>query len=236
MQQEPKAQESESASANDVAYEEAARDASRARLMLNFLVILSAAASSVFLVYVLTRVLPRNGGDAANVDVPTSVAQAKVGVLRGQSTDSTREVAFELRDVDEAPGYRDKYSEKLREALGIERPGRLYQLTVRNLSKSEPLVFSGGTLRLRDKSGREYTALWLASVAQAERATALGRMTLAQSESVFTLAVGERRDLLVFVESGGEMPPATEDMVNGTLEGSSLKKVNLERVEITIGR
>ncbi|KAA0209590.1 hypothetical protein EDM80_14615 [bacterium] len=236
MQQEPKAQESEPASANDVAYAEAARDASRARLMLNFLVILSAAASSVFLVYVLTRVLPRNGGDAANVDVPTSVAQAKVGVLRGQSTETAREVAFELRDLDEAPGYRDKYSEKLREALGIERPGRLYQLTVRNLSKSEPLVFNGGTLRLRDKAGREHTALWLASVAQAERATALGRMTLAQSESVFTLAVGERRDLLVFVESGGEMPPAAEEMVNGTLEGGSLKKVNLERAEVTIGR
>src|SRR5688572_6007839 len=150
-------------SANDAAYESAAREASRVRLTLNILVVLSAAASSIFLVYVLLRIVPRNGGDLANIEVPTSSAREKTAFLRGQGVAGKAEIGFELRDIDEAAGYRERYSEELRNALGVDEPGRLYQLSVRNLSKSENVGFAGGTLALRDKAGVEYAVRWLAA-------------------------------------------------------------------------
>lgn len=215
-------------------YEEARREAGRVRLWLNVLVVLSAAASSIFLVYVIMRIMPRDGGDAGNVEVPTSSVKEKVGVLRGQGGDGKIECALELRDVDEAPGYREKYSEQLREALGVEEQGRLYSLTVRNTGKTETLEFAGGTLTLRTKSGAEVVASWLAAVARPR--TALGRMALTQSEAKFSLAPGERRELYVFVAAKGELPPPAAELAGGSADIPGVARVVLEHVDVTIGR
>jgi hypothetical protein len=219
---------------NDAAFEEARREASKVRFALNFLVILSAAASSIFLVYVLMRIIPRGGSDLANVDVPTSSARDKTGMLRGQVSSGKIEAAFELRDVDEAEGYREKYSDQLRDALGVENPGRLYAFSVRNLSKTEGLDFSGGTLTLQEKGGAEYVASWLATVAHPK--TPLGRMALTQSQAKFLLSPGERRELYVFVAAKGALPPAAADLTGGSIEAPGLPKVALSRAEVPIGR
>lgn len=216
------------------AYEDARREAARVRLWLNALVVLSAAASSIFLVYVIMRIMPRGNGGDANVEVPTSSVKEKVGVLRGQGSAGKVECSLELRDVDEAAGYREKYSEQLREALGVGEQGRLYALTVRNTSKSEPLEFSGGTLTLTGKGGAQFVASWLAGVANPK--TPLGKMALTQSEAKFTLAPGERRDLYVFVAAKGDLPPAAADLTGGSLDMPGLPKVSLEHVDVTIGR
>ncbi len=218
----------------DDAFEQARREANKVRLTLNVLVILSAAASSIFLVYVLMRIIPRGNGDLANVDVPTSSSRDKTGVLRGSLRADKIDAAFELRDVDEAEGYREKYSDQLKDALGVENPGRLYAFGVRNLSKTEALEFSGGTLTLREKGGAEYVASWLATVAHPK--TPLGRMTLTQSEARFTLAAGERRELYVFVAAKGALPPAAADLAGGSVDVPGLPKVELARAEIPIGR
>ncbi len=216
------------------AYEAARREANKVRLTLNFLVILSAAASSVFLVYVLMRIIPRGNGDLANVDVPTSSSRDKTGMLRGQVKAGKLEAAFELRDVDEAEGYREKYSEQLRDALGVNDPGRLYAFSVRNLSATEALEFSGGTLTLREKGGAEFVATWLATVAKPK--TPLGKMALTQSQARFTLSPGERRELYVFVGAKGALPAAAADLSGGSVEVPGLPKVELARAEVPIGR
>jgi hypothetical protein len=215
-------------------YEEARREASRVRVWLNVLVVLSAAASSIFLVYVIMRIMPRGNGDAGNVEMTTSSAKEKVGVLRGQAAEGKVEFAAELRDVDEAEGYREKYSEQLRTALGVSDAGRLYAFSVRNLSKSESLEFAGGTITLREKSGAELTVSWLAAVAKP--ASALGRMTLTQSEAKFTLAPGERRELYVFAVAKGTMPPAAADLIGGRVDAPGLPSLKLEHIDVTIGR
>ncbi|MBP9891690.1 MAG: hypothetical protein KBG84_07260 [Planctomycetes bacterium] len=215
-------------------YEEARREAGRVRMWLNILVVLSAAASSIFLVYVIMRILPRGSGDAGNVEMPTSSAKEKVGVLRGQTSEGKVELSMELRDLDEAEGYREKYSEELRTALGVSEPGRLYAFSVRNLSKSEGVEFAGGTITLREKGGAEHVVSWLATVAKP--ASALGRMTLTQSEAKFTLAPGERRELYVFVAAKGDMPPAAADLAGGRVECAGLPTLKLEHVDVTIGR
>jgi len=220
---------------NDVAFEDSRKEAARARLILNFLVILSAAASSVFLVYVITRIMPQGQGAGSNVDVPTSAAAEKVGFLRGEHRDAKTDLLIELRDVDEAAGYRESYSDMLKSAMGIEEPGRLYQLSVTNQSKSEPFEFTGGNLLLQPQGAAEFAGVWLHTLAAAAKATPLGKMTLAQSQSRFSLAAGERRDLFVFAP-GSTRPPAAEKLVAGSIEPGALLKVRLEHAETTMGR
>lgn len=210
-------------------YEQARREAARMRLWLNGLVILSAAASSIFLVYVVMKLIPRGEGQQASDDVPVSAVREKIGVLRGQAGD----VAYEVRDVDEAAGYREKLSEQLRQLLGVRETGRLYVFSVRNAGKSASIEFSGGTLTLREKSGVEHVAQWLPAVAKPE--SNVGRMTLAQSEAKFTLAPGERRELYVFLPAKGDLPAAA-DLAGGTVEAPGLGKAALEHVDVNIGR
>ena len=112
--------------------------------------------------------------------------------------------------------------------------GRLYAFSVRNLSATEALEFSGGTLTLREKGGAEFVATWLATVAKPK--TPLGKMALTQSQARFTLSPGERRELYVFVGAKGALPAAAADLSGGSVEVPGLPKVELARAEVPIGR
>src|SRR5690606_6519652 len=96
---------------------------------LNILVGLSALAGAVFFAYVLYTVKPFGRKTADPIDVPVSAAGPRVGLLSADDKEAGLEIT--LRDIDDAPTYRDALSETMRRELGIEQPGRLYRLTAR---------------------------------------------------------------------------------------------------------
>ncbi len=219
-----------------VEYELSAKAAARARLAMNLLVVLTAAASSLFLVYVLSRVIPRGGAGPA-VNVPTSAVAARVGILRGGHSDGGLDFKVELRDVDEAAGYRDRLSDSMRASLAVADNGRLYRLEIANAAAGADLNVRGGALTLKAKDGSTFAAAWLAGVAQADKADATGRMLLAQSGHTFTLAPGHGRTLYVFVRAkDGRLPPAAEELVEGELALDGVADVRLRHTEVNSGQ
>lgn len=222
---------SEAAPQPDEDFEQARKQATRARWALNAMVGLSALASALFFAYVLTRVAPRGQGDPPEVNVPTSAVGKSVGVLQGVADG----LFVELRDLDEAPSYRESWSERLRGDLGIAAKGRLYRLLVRNEGKQG--VSFAGALTVRDGSGADWALRWLKDVADATAASDLGRMTLAQAEARFALAPGESRQLDVFVQSRGEaLPPSAEDYESGTLVLESGASVALQHTRTEVAQ
>ncbi|MCC6466306.1 MAG: hypothetical protein IT463_13285 [Planctomycetes bacterium] len=219
----------EAAPQPDDDFETARKQATRARWALNALVGLSALASALFFAYVLTRVAPRGKAEPPEVNVPTSAVAKTVGLLQGESGG----LFVELRDLDEAPSYREAWSDRLRTDLGIAAKGRLYRLLVRNDGK-EKAAFAG-TLSARDGSGTEWPVRWLKDVADATAGSDLGRMALAQAEPRFELAPGESRQLDVFVQSRGEtLPPSAEDFASGSmaLESGPLLALQHTRTQV----
>lgn len=208
-------------------FEISRKAAKRAQWTLNALVILSAIAASVFFIYVLHNLKPFGQRQPPDVNVPTSAILPTVAMLR---TDKDATLALELRDVDEASGYRDSLSESMRTSLAITQPGRLYRLRVANAGK-EAIEIKAPGLGIRDTKGSDWTVRWLAEVASAENATAAGRMMLAQGAHEFTLQPGESRQLNVFVP--GSAPPA-EDFHSAEFRTQGGLRVAMNRQEVKV--
>ena len=210
------------------AFEGSRKEARRAAWALNSLVVLSALAGAFFFGYVLHNVWPRGNG-VPPIDIPVSTPGAKVGILTAEHDG----VTIELRDVDEAPEYRDELSEVMRRDLGIQEAGRLYLLVVRNTGE-ETYSFSPGSLTASDKHGKKWTVRWLDEVASKESANTVGRMRMAQSAHRFELAKSEERHLYVFIQSADSFPPTAEDLVSGVLKNGSAEAIKLEHTEVKV--
>ena len=221
---EPDAEES-----SGTEFEQSAREAKRAQWALNLLVVLSALAGAVFFGYVMYTIKPFGGKTPEPVNVPTSAMGAKFGLLTGE--DESSGVLVALKDVDEAPTYREELSEVMRKDLGIKDEGRLYLLVVRN-DGDKPVSVNADSLQLKDGDGKSWKARWLDQVADPESAAATGRMRLAQSAHKFDLEEGDERQLYVFIPSSGGLPPSGEDFLDGELKLSDTLKISLKHTEI----
>lgn len=197
-------------------------EARRAQLTLNFLVILSAVAGAAFFAYVLYSIRPFSSSPSDVVDIPTSGAAGVLTSIEGESGG----LAVAVRDLDDAPGYAEALSERLRNDMGIEQAGRLLRLTVRNAGNA-PLEVKLGTLQLTARDGREFNAQWLAQVADVRAATATGRLHIGQAAHEFQLDAGAERQLSVFVP--GDVP-AVGELRAGKL-GAGAMEVPLEYKE-----
>ena len=214
----------------DVSFEQSRKETRRAQWALNILVVFSAVAGSVFFFYVLYTIQLFGGKDVPPVDLPTSSLGAKFGLLVGE--DSATGLSAMLRDIDEAPGYREKLSEVMRKDVGIAGPGRLYLLIVRNDGKA-PLEVNATRLSVRDNSGKQWDVQWLEQAASTDAANAMGKLRLAQSKHNFGLAVGQERQLYVFVPAAGDdIPPSAEELASGTLSIAGATELGLTHTEI----
>lgn len=215
-------------SENEVGYEQSRGETRRAQWALNVLVVFSAIAGSVFFFYVLYTIRPFGSKEAPPVDVPVSAVGAKYGLLVGHDDASGLDVV--LRDVDEAPSYREKLSDVMRRDLGISSAGRLYLLVIRN-DGAEPVPVDAVQLTVEDKAGKSWQIQWLEQAAKPQSPT--GRLRLTQSARSFELGKGEQRQLYVFVQSAGEAPPpSAEDFSRGSLKLASGLEVPLSHTEI----
>lgn len=207
------------------AFEVHRKAAKRAQYALNLLVVLSATAASVFFAYVLYTIRPFSDRASNEVTVPTSAVGVTVPTLRS-AKDAV--VAVDLRDIDEAPEYRDRLGQAMCKSMGIKIEGRLYRLRVRNGGK-EPVAIAAPRMTLKDKSGKTWTVRWLNDVADKSAASPTGMLTLAQSVPEFTLAPGESRQLVVFVEGKA---PVGEDFESAEYAADAALKVAMTREDI----
>lgn len=208
-------------------FEVSRKSARRAQMTLNVLVILSAVSASVFFVYVLHNLRPFGERQPPEVNVPTSSIGKTIALLRTEQ-DATLEL--ELRDVDEAPEYRNALSDAMRKSMAISQSGRLYRLRVHNAGK-QPLDVKSPRISVRDRSAADWNVRWLAEVAEAGNATPTGRLTLGQSAAEFTLQPGETRQLVVFI--AGNAPPA-EEFSSADFTADHGLKIALNRQEVKV--
>lgn len=212
----------------EAVYEQSRDESRRAQWALNILVVFSAVAGSVFFFYVLYTIRPFGSKEPPPVEVPTSSVGAKYGLLVGHDEASGLDVV--LRDIDEAPSYREQLSEVMRRDLGISSGGRLYLLIIRNDGEATVDV-NAGQLNAQDKGGKGWQVQWLEQAAKPVSAT--GRLRVTQSGRRFELAKGEERQLYVFIQSAGDaLPPSAEDFSGGSLKLSSGLEVPLTHTEI----
>ena len=214
---------------SEVSFETSRKEARRAAWALNSLVVLSALAGAFFFGYVLYTIQPFGGREAPPVEIPVSSAGSKVGMLLGESDG----VSIMLQDIDEAPTYREQLSEVMRNELGIEKPGRLYVLEVRNDAEAT-LRFAPTAFTVTDRDAENWTVRWLGETTSPDKATTVGKLRLTQSAHQFELKKGEKRQLFVFIESGADLPPSAEDFVAGTLKTADGAQVALEHTEVKV--
>lgn len=215
----------------EVHYEQSRTQAKRAQLGLNILVVLSAVSGAAFLSYVLVTIRPFGKGEAPGVNIPTSTVAERLGVLQGEDLEAGLFIL--LRDIDEAPEYRDKLSERMRADLGIAGEGRLYLLIVRNHGQ-DSATFNGDRLVAHDKDGATWNLRWLSQVADAESANAVGRMRLAQSGHSFELPAGAERQLYVFAGRDSSGPPSAESFIHGEVRLESGRRIALEHIDLKV--
>ncbi len=211
----------------DESFEQARRDARRAQLAMNALVILSAIAGAAFFGFVLFTIKPFGERVPEPVQIPTSQSSGTMSIVEGD----TGGLRAELRDLDPAPGYSGELSARLAADLGIGQSGRLYRLALRN-GRDAPVEVSLGGFSLTGKDGTTWSAQWIGSVADAEKASAMGRLRLSQAASGVTLPPGGEYQLDVFI--AGE-PPAADGFTAGRVElGSAV--VHLAHQEVSAAR
>jgi hypothetical protein len=199
-------------------------DAKRANLILNVLVVVSAMAGSGFLLYVAHRVLPNFRGSTAVEDVHTSRAHATTTFLNGALDDIT----FIVRDLDEAEVYNRKLAERIRTDLGITDKGLLYRLVVRN-DGDESRRVALSEIVVTDDDGNRWEGVWLRDIADAENATAVGRLRLGQQQRVFDLPGESERQLEFFVRG---QPPALSKLRTGRIKFADGTGIDLRRQDI----
>jgi hypothetical protein len=190
-------------------FQKARREVRRAQLALNFLVILSAAAGTAFFGYVLYTIRPFGGGKPEPVVIPTSQAGATVASLEGEDGG----ILVSVHDLDEASAYSAELSERMRKDLAIGEAGRIFRLSVHNTGETE-ISLKLESLTLTSVDGRQWQARWLPQVAAADKATAVGRMRIAQGATAFALPAGAQRQLNVFIAGD---PPGTAKLKSGLL-------------------
>ncbi len=203
-------------------FESSRRDAHKAQIALNVLVILSALAASAFFFYVLYTIRPFGGSQVSNVDIPTSQPGAVIASVEGEAGG----LAVSVRDLDDADAYNAELSEKLRADMGISAKGRLLRLELHNTGKDERKV-KLTSLTLTGDDGVQWACRWLDDVASRDSATALGKLRLSQGVREFTLPTGARRQLDIFIP--GE-PPGAGKLKGGRLDAGSVQ-VELEHKE-----
>ncbi|MBX3473562.1 MAG: hypothetical protein KF754_04200 [Planctomycetes bacterium] len=208
-------------------FERSRASARRAQWTLNILVVMSAVAASAFFLYVLNTINPFGERPAPEVNVPTSAVGLKYALLR---SDAESALSLELRDIDEAPSYRDALGEQLRASLAITEAGRLFRLRVRNAGK-EPVRIDAPQVSVRDKNGKDWQVRWLHEVADSGKATPQGRLILGQSSRDFALGAGESRQMYVFI--AGAVPPA-EDFSSAEFRAEPAIKVAMDRQEVKV--
>ncbi|MCB9894310.1 MAG: hypothetical protein H6839_07670 [Planctomycetes bacterium] len=214
----------------DTSFEQSHKETRRAQWVLNILVVFSAVAGSLFFFYVLYTIQLFGGKDAPPVNLPTSSAGAKLGLLVGEDAGTGLNVV--LRDVDEAPEYREKLSEVMRKDAGISAPGRLYLLIIRNDGKAAASV-NATRFSVRDGGGKQWMVQWLEQAAKPEAATPMGKLRLGQSSHNFDLATGAERQLYVFIPAAGDAsPPPAEELVTGTLTIAGGPEISLTHTEL----
>jgi hypothetical protein len=169
-------------------------------------------AGAVFFFYVLNTINPFGTHTAENVEVPTSAAGARYGLLTGYHEATGLSVA--LRDIDEAPDYRDKLSDAMRAELGISGGGRLYLLVIHNDGEAAVNV-AAEQLEVTDKQGSSWSVKWLDQAA-------------AQSGRTFELAKAAERQLYVFIEG---TPPPAEDFASGAITLAGGIQISLTHTE-----
>ncbi|MCB9934769.1 MAG: hypothetical protein H6840_03670 [Planctomycetes bacterium] len=212
----------------EVSFEQSRLETRRAQWALNILVVFSAVAGSVFFFYVLYTIRPFGSKEPPPVDVPTSSVGPKFGMLAG--TDEASGLGVVLRDIDEAPSYREQLSEVMRKDLGIERNGRMYLLIVRNDGEA-PADVDAAQLTVRDGAEKGWEIQWLDQAASPASPT--GKLRLTQSGRKFELAKGEERQLYVFIPSSGDsLPPSAEDLSGGSLKLTGGPDIPLSHTEI----
>lgn len=214
--------------APEPAFESSQKESRRATWALNGLVVLSALAGAVFFGYVLHTVNPWGGREAPPVEIPVSAPGAKVGMLVADKGG----LSLTLKDVDEAPTYREELSRVMLRDLGISQTGRLYVLEVRN-GGEQSREFAPGLFEVSDGQARKWRVQWLKDVADSGKATGTGALRLEQSAHRFSLAKGESRQLFVFIASGADTPPSAEDLVAGEVQLSGAT-VKLEHTEVKV--
>jgi hypothetical protein len=211
-------------------FEQSRKETRRAQWALNILVVFSAVAGSVFFFYVLYTIQLFGSKDPPPVEVPTSSVGAKFGLLVGE--DATTGVSAVLRDIDEAPSYREKLSDVMRRDVGIQTAGRVYLFAIRNDGKGQVQI-NATSLVVRDDKGTQWTVQWLEQAARPDTASATGKLRLAQSKHNFELGAGEERQLYVFIPSSGDsLPPSAEDLASGTLIISGGIEISLTHTEM----
>lgn len=222
----------EQSTESEVTFTESAKEARRAQWALNLLVLLSAIAGAVFFGYVIFTIKPFGRTEPEPINVPTSAVGEKFGMLFGE--DESTGVVVALRDIDEAPSYREQLSEVMRKDLAISSPGRIYLLVVRNDGEAVVSI-DAPSLSASDADGKNWGVKWLSDVANLDDADANGRMRVAQSAHQFELNQGDERQLYVFIPSDGEtLPPSGEDFVDGELRLSNSLRVALKHKEIKV--
>jgi hypothetical protein len=195
-------------------FEQARRESRRAQFALNFLVILSALAGAAFFGYVLYVIRPFGTRTPDPVDIPTSRTGDTIASVEGERAG----LYVSIHDLDEAPEYSAKLSERVRADMGIAQEGRLYRLALRN-DGSADIKVELRSLTLESVDGRTWEARWVDQVGAADNATALGRMRLAQAEREFTLPPKGERQMDVFVPGS---PPGLADLSAGQVHAGSL--------------
>lgn len=216
---------------SSVKYEESRTEAKRAQLGLNILVVLSAVAGAAFFAYVLATINPWRNGDRPGINVPTSTVAERLGVLEGEDINAGLFVI--VRDIDEAPEYRDTLSEQMRADLGIEDEGRLYLVIIRNHSDTSVQV-RADELLVTDKGGMNWELMWLDELAEPGSASAVGRMRLAQSGHEFDLPPTSERQLYVFAPADSKAPPSAEAFRSGELRLRTGDVIPLEHTEVKV--
>lgn len=198
-------------------------EARRAQFALNFLVILSAVAGAAFFAYVLYSIRPFSSKPSDVVEIPTSGATAILPTLEGEAGG----LLVSVRNLDDAPDYSEAISERLRAEMAINETGRLYRLVLRNTGESS-LSISLKSLELTAEDARVFRARWLGQVADREKASATGRLHIAQGAHEFELKAGGERQLTVFLPGDA---PAVGDLRSGSLDAGTVD-VPLEFKEI----
>jgi hypothetical protein len=203
------------------------KDARKANIILNTLVVISAMAGSAFLLYVAHHILPVFGSSPSVEEVQTSRVRPTVTVLTGEADG----LAYVIRDLDDAEAYSRELSARILHDIGATETGLIYRLVVRNTGESAVRV-QLQAIRMGTDDGRRLEGGWLHEVGSTDRATPVGALRLAQQARVFELAAGSERQLEFFVPG---VPPAMDKIRDGSIEKADGSRVNLRRQEFRTG-
>jgi len=208
-------------------YAISSKDAKRANLILNVLVVISAMAGSAFLLYVAHTVFPAFRSSTPVEDVHTSRTRPMLSFLTGSAGDLT----VLVRDLDDAEGYNRDVSSRIAGDLGIARSGLIYRIVIQNSGETEQRVRIA-EVSIQGDDGQRWQGAWLDAVADREAATPTGSLRLGQQSRDFVLPAGAQRQLEFFVEG---QAPAMSNTRSGRLKFGDGSVIELRRQDVRTG-